>query len=172
MGHRLTRPPELWDLSVACPWSLRWPGAPLRHRYMDLHFEQAFGASTRARVARPGAPHVPALSAAVLSLELLLHPRTALRIHLGRLPLHQRCSGSEAVPDAVKIRVCPHQRWQVPGVLIPFLWGSAVHESGNFFSKCWRKRWKVNFECVGSCVKHGLRSRKGVQDQIENRKES
>lgn len=110
----------------------------------------------------PRASLVLGLSAVVLSLEQALHPRTALLTHLGGPPLHQRCSGSEAVPDAVKIRLCPHQRRQVPGVLTPFLWDSAVHESVNFLSKCWRERWQVNFEFVGSCVKHGLRSRKGL----------
>lgn len=53
------------------------------------------------------------------------------------------------MPDAVKIGVCTSQRWQVPGVLTPFLWDSDFHESGKFLSECWRAWWKVNFEFVG-----------------------
>lgn len=52
-------------------------------------------------------------------------------------------------------------------MLAPLLWDSVAHESGNFFSKCWRTWWKVNFEFVGACVKHGLRSRERLQDDME-----
>lgn len=52
-------------------------------------------------------------------------------------------------------------------MVAPFLWDNGVHDSGKFLSECWRTWWKVNLEFVGPCVKRGVRSREGLQDDME-----
>lgn len=85
----------------------------------------------------PCAGLVLGLSAATLSLELLLHP--------AQLCSSRTCRGSEGSAGLCETRASPGQRWQILAVLPAFLWDSDVHESGNSMSECRSTWWKGNF---------------------------